>query len=104
MTKITREQRIEIYNKRKQGKSIKSLSKEYSINTGQVDYLIKLIDKHGQDILKKEKNNYYSAQMKEEMINKVLIEGHTVKSTSIEYGLTSNGILFNWIKGYKANG
>lgn len=104
MTKITREQRIEIYKKRKQGKTSNSLSKEYAVHISKIEYLIRLIDKHGENILRKEKNNCYSPQMKEEIINKVLIENHSVRSTSIDYGLTSDGILFNWIKAYKANG
>lgn len=104
MAKITREQRIEIYEKRKQGKTLSSLSKEYNMKFCKIQYLIRLIDRHGENILRKEKNNYYSPQMKEEIINKVLIENHTVKSTSIDYGLTSDGLLFNWIKAYKANG
>ena len=36
MSKLTREQKIEIYEKRKQGRSISSLSKEYAILIGNV--------------------------------------------------------------------
>ena len=104
MSKLTREQKIEIYNKRKQGKSIAYLSKEYSILDNHVLYLVNLIDKHGKGIIRKDKNNYYSPALKEEIINKVLVNNQSVNSTSIEYGLTSNGILFNWIKSYKKDG
>ena len=38
------------------------------------------------------------------MINKVLIDNQTMKSVSLEYGLTSHGMLNNWIKSYKENG
>lgn len=104
MSKLTREQKIEIYSKRKQGQTVKSLSKEYLIRQDNINYLIRLIDVHGVDILRRDKNNYYSTLLKEEIINKVLIDKHSITSISLEYGLASNGILFNWIKAYKANG
>ncbi len=66
--------------------------------------MIKLIDEHGEDILRKDKNRHYSPLLKEEIINKVLHQHHTIMSTAIEYGLSSDGILFNWIKSYKENG
>ena len=47
---------------------------------------------------------YYSTQLKLEMINKVLIGNQTIESVSLEYGLTSRGMLNNWIKSYKENG
>ena len=37
-------------------------------------------------------------------INKVLIDKQSVKSTAIEYGLLSHGMLVNWIKSYRENG
>lgn len=104
MSKLTREQKIEIYRKRNQGQTIKSLSKEYLIQENHIQFLIKLIDTHGEDILRKEKNNYYPPGLKQEIINKVLISRQSVLSTAIEYGLPSESILFNWIKDYKANG
>lgn len=73
MAKLTREQRIEIYHKRKSGVTIKSLSKQYGILQAHIKYLIRLIDKHGEDILRRDNNRYYSPELKHEMINKVLI-------------------------------
>ena len=103
MAKLTREQKIEIYIKYKNGKSKSDLSCEYNIRKDNLYYLIKLIDQHGFDILRKDINIYYSPILKKEIINKVLIEGQSVNSTSLEFGLTSNGMLFNWIKSYKEN-
>ena len=104
MAKLTREQKIELYKKRKQGETVSSLSKEYQINTRNVEYLIRLIDKHGFDILNSGKNKYYSPELKLEIINKVIIDGQSTISTAIEYGLGSTGILSNWIRSYKENG
>lgn len=104
MSKLSKEQKIEIYKKKKQGKSEVSLSKEYSIQRSRIQYLIKLIDKHGEDILERNKNNYYPPTLKEEIINKVLIHHQSVNLTAIEYALPSAGLLVNWIKSYKENG
>ena len=104
MAKLTREQRIEIYHKRKSGVTISSLSIQYGINKKIICYLVRLIDKHGEDILRNDKNKYYSPELKLEMINKVLIDNQSMKSVSLEYGLTSHAMLNNWIKSYKENG
>ena len=49
---------------------------------------------------KNRKFNYYE---KEQIINRVLINGESVWSVSIDEGLLSSGMLFNWIKEYKEN-
>ena len=46
MAKLTREQKIEIYHKKKSGVSNSSLSKQYGIAESGIRYLIKLIDEH----------------------------------------------------------
>lgn len=104
MTKLTREQKIEIYQKRKTGVVLQKLAVEYDVLTDNIRYLIRLLDKHGEGIIRKDKNRYYSPKLKKEMIDKVLLDNQSVKSTAIEYGLSSDGMLFNWIKSYKENG
>ena len=67
MSKLTREQKIQIYKKRKASKSLQNLSKEYHIRKGNIRYLIRLIDRHGNQVLRKDKNKDYSLSLKEEM-------------------------------------
>ena len=70
MAKLTRKQKIEIYEKRKEGVSISQLSKQYCIRSHPViEYLCRLIDMHGVDILRKDKNVKYSKIQKEEIVN-----------------------------------
>ena len=104
MAKLTREQKIELYKKRKAGQAISLLSKEYQIAVQNIKYLIRLIDKHGFDILNSENKKYYSPELKLKIINTVLSDGQSITSTAIEYGLSSNGMLVNWINSYKENG
>ena len=103
MAKLTREQKIEIYIKHNAGSILSQLSCEYSINKDTVKYLCRLIDQHDIDILHK-KNRYYSPELKLEIINQVLLEHKSIKSTSIQLGLSSAAILRKWIRSYKENG
>ena len=68
-----------------------------------VDYLTRLINKHEFDIHRTTKNRKFSNYKKEQIMNRVLLEGVTILSLSIDEGLLSNRILFNWIKEYKEN-
>lgn len=104
MAKLALNQKIEIYKKRKEGITLSTLSKEYSVNVDNIKYLIRLVDIHGIDILRKAKNRYYSPELKLEIMNKVLMGRQSMTSTAIEYGLPNKGILCNWIHSYKANG
>ena len=104
MSKLSYEDKINIYNERKNGKTRIYLSKKYSIGKDKIDYLTRLIDKHGFDILRTTKNRIFTIYEKEQIINRVLLGGETVLSVSIDEGLLSNGILFNWIKKYKEMG
>jgi transposase len=101
MSKLTVKQKIEIYEKRQEGKTITSLSQEYNVRGDNLIYLIRLIKRHGYSVVERQNNRYYPPDLKEEIINKVLIDGKSRTETSLEYGLSSTGILFNWIKKYK---
>ncbi|MFR2768241.1 MAG: hypothetical protein ACLTAI_08125 [Thomasclavelia sp.] len=106
MAKLTREQKIELYKKRKQrSTTVSSLSKEYQIRSDNINYLVRLIDRHGFDILRSDKNNYYSPELKLEIINKVLIDGKSITGTAIEYGLAGDGsVSITGLNSYKKNG
>ena len=59
---------------------------------------------HGPEILRQGKNRKYSKELKEEVINKVLLKEQSVFATAIEYGLPNDGLLQAWIRSYKENG
>ena len=80
MSKITDKERLEIYKKWKKGKGSERLSREYGIDTTKIRYLVRLIERHGPEILRQGKKRKYTKAFKEEVINKVLIENQTVNS------------------------
>ena len=57
MTKLTYEDKVNIYNDRKIGLSIKSIANKYSMTNKNIQYMLCLAEKHGIDILKKEKKS-----------------------------------------------
>ena len=104
MSKLTYEDKINLYVDRKSGMAVHSVSKKYNITVNGVNYLVRLIDRHGYDILRKSKNREYPRYIKEQAINRVLINNESVWSVAIDIGLPSNGMLVNWIKKYKEMG
>ena len=104
MSKLTYEDRVEIYNKRKNGTSAINLSKQYRVHVNKNNYLISLVDRNGLDILREDKNKYYSIKEKERIINRVLMNFEPIRFVSIDEWLIGDGILTSWISKYKENG
>ena len=102
--KLSYEDKVQIYGLRKQGYSLEKLSNKFGINNSNLRYMIKLIDRYGIEFVKKGKNCYYSPELKQEMIDKVLHENWSQDRVSLEYGLPNRGMLPNWLAQYKKNG
>ncbi|WP_222703022.1 IS3 family transposase [Fusobacterium animalis] len=104
MSKLTREEKIGIFERRKMGETISSLTKAFNIRESNIKYLIALIKKHGYNILREDKNRVYSKDFKLQAINRILINHESINSVAIDIGLASNGILHNWLSKFKENG
>ena len=104
MSKLTYEDKINIYNDRKMGLSIKSIANKYSMTTKNIQYMLCLAEKHGINVLKKGKKTKYPIYVKQDAIDRVLLNNEAIWAVSLDIGLPSEGILPNWIKKYKENG
>ena len=77
--KLTYDDKVQIYELRKQGYSLEKLSNKFGINNSNIRYMIKLIDK-------------------------VLHENWSQDRVYLEYALPNRGMLPNWMAQYKKNG
>ena len=104
MSKLTYDYKIKLYNDRKSGMSVSSVSKKYNVSMNVVNDIISLIDKHGFEILRTTKNRTFTPHEKERIINRVILNNESIRSVAIDEGLLSKGMLQNWIKKYSEMG
>ena len=104
MSKLSYEDKINIYQERKNGNAISNISKKYNVRKDVIKYLVRLIDKHGYDVLRTKKNRTFTSYEKEQIINRILLNNESACSVAVDEGLLSRGMLQNWIKKYKENG
>ncbi len=75
--KLSYEDKLTIYKLKKQGMTWTKIGKIYDVNISNIKYMVRLMARYGVEIVKKSKNRYYSPELKQEIIDKVLLEGYS---------------------------
>ena len=87
--KLAYEDKVQIYELRKHGQTFNQLSKRFGVDASGLRYMTRLIERYGIEIIKKGKNRYDSPELKQEMIDKVLLEDCSQQSVCLDYGLSN---------------
>ena len=101
MTKLQYEDKVNLYYDRKNCIPLSTISEKYKTTIDNIQFLERLIDKHGFEILTTRKS--YSKYEKEQIINRV-INGETIISVAIDEGIKSKSMLSHWVQKYKESG
>lgn len=102
--KLTYEQKVQIYKERKyKHKTFRELSLKYKIRKLNIQYMCQLAERWGIEKLK-HTWTYYSPEFKKAAIDRVLNQHETITRTSVDLGLSSDGMLVNWIRKYITDG
>lgn len=87
--KLSYDDKLRIYELRKNGMSCSQLSQQYDIQVSNLKYMVRLMDRYGVEIVRKSKNSYYSPKLKQEILDKVLIERRSQGQVSLNDALPS---------------
>lgn len=102
--KLSYDDKLEIYQLRKNGVSWSQIRQAYPVTVSNLKYMVRLMDRYGVEIIRKSKNTSYLPELKQVMIDQVLVEGHSQLSASLDYALPHQALLSNWLSNYKKNG
>ena len=64
--KLTYEDKIQIYELKKQGQTFNLLSIRFGMDVSELRYMMKFIEHYGIEIIKKGKKRYYSPSLKQQ--------------------------------------
>ena len=101
MGKLTYNDKVNLYYDRKEGLPLSYISQKYNTTVDNIQFLCRLIDKHGFEILTKRKS--YQKYEKEQIINRA-INGESIISVAVDEGIKSKSMLSHWVQKYKENG
>ena len=104
MSKLSYRDKVNLYNDKMKGISYSKICDKYGIYMGYAKFLVRLVNKHGIDILKRDKNRKYTEEEKQDAIIRIVYNNESSCSVAIDMGMATTTTLRNWVKKYKENG
>lgn len=97
------EERLNVVLQAKEGKPIRTFSREYSLHETKIMEWVRKYDKYGQDGLKKQPNIKASGELKERLVRLVLEKGVTLSQIVVDYRV-SRTALERWVRQARSYG
>lgn len=101
--RFSKQDKINIYQLYQQNYKYSEIKEYYPISEGEFYYLIKILDRYGVSWLDRPRHKW-TREEKLKAIDRVLIDHETKRNVALDLGLSSDGILANWIRDYRKNG
>ena len=104
MSKLSKQDKIEIYHLWHDYQiGPAELSQRYRVGKTNINYLLALIGRHDLAILD-QPYTAYTSNFKEQALKRIIVEHEPARRVSIDLGLKSSGMLYNWLREYRKNG
>lgn len=101
--RFSKEEKLQIYQLYKAGYSYLEIYQLYPISGGNFYHLTRVLDCHGVAWLNRP-YHHWTIEEKREAIDRVLLNHESRSQVSIDLGLSSVGMLTNWIHDFQKNG
>ena len=104
MSKLSKQDKIEIYHLWHDYQiGSTELSQRYRVGKTNINYLLALIGRHGLAVLD-QPFTAYTSNFKEQALKRIIVDHEPARRVSIDLGLKSSGMLYNWLREYRKNG
>lgn len=87
------EEKVNIYHHDKNSRSLSALSKQFVMDNADLKCLIRLMNRYGIDVVKRRGKTYYYPELKQEVIDKVLVYKQSIKQATLDDALSTPSIL-----------
>lgn len=101
--RFSKQDKINMYQLYQQNYRYSEIKQYYPIEEGNFYYLMQILNRYGISWLDRPRHKW-TKEEKKEAIDRVLINHEVERSVALDLGLSSTGMLSNWIRDYQKNG
>ena len=100
---FSKQDKLNIYQLYQQNYRYSEIKEYYPIEKGNFYYLVRILNRYGIAWLDRP-HHKWTQQEKKEAIDRVLVNHEPRRNVALDLGLSSVGMLTNWIRDYRKNG